>query len=116
MKSAPAAYLSTNSHVDDVDVHGRGALAFLAICWLTGGLAVSLPFVESVIVRALLLSTPVIVTLLLTLIDPTRGFAIWSISLTFLVTQTGYQADIGPIRTSALELILLALLALLAWS
>jgi len=116
MKSAPAAYLSSSSHVDDIDVRGHGALVFLAICWITGGLAVSLPFVESLVVRALLLSTPVIVTLLLTLIDPARGFATWSFSLTFLVTQTGYQADIGPIRTSALELILLALLVLLVWS
>ncbi|MBK9713256.1 MAG: O-antigen ligase family protein [Kouleothrix sp.] len=74
-----------------------------------------MPFADSIVAKLLLLTPPVIVSMLLTLLNARDGYALWSISLGFLVTQTGYQLDIGKIRISALEILLVVLLPILWW-
>jgi len=56
------------------------------------------------------LAVPALLTFVVTITRLSDGLALWALGLTFLISQTGFQADIGPIRTSALEVVLLILL------
>lgn len=94
----------------------RSPFIFLGCAWVLAGVSILMPFADSVFVKALLLLTPVSLSLLAPLLDARAGFALWSITVGFLVSQTGFQVDVAGMRTSVLELVLLLLLPLLIWS
>lgn len=97
------------------DMPNSSALVFLAICWIVSGLSAASPLANSVPIKLLLLVPPFAMSVLLTLLNPRDGFTLWSISIGFLVTQTGYQLPIGDVLLSALELVLIFLLLFLIW-
>jgi O-antigen ligase len=91
------------------------SFALLAIAWLIAGAGAALPLTESTIFKGSLLLVPVALSLMVVLITPDEGFALWSICLGFLVSQTGFLLDIGSFRTSALEVVLVVLILALLW-
>lgn len=92
-----------------------GPLIFLALCWIVSGIGAKLPIADGFGAKLAFILPPLIISLILTLLNPKEGFALWSIGLGFLVTQTGYQLDIGDFRTSALECVAVVLGLVLLW-
>lgn len=93
----------------------RAAYVFLILIWGMSGVILSLPFISDLpwTQKAIFLLLPVFFTLIATLARAQEGFAFWALILTLLVSQTGFQAQIGAITTSALEVCILALMAIL---
>ena len=116
MQHQQARYNPIVAHnVEEDDTPHTGAFVFITLSWLISGLGAALPIANDFGAKLVLLLPPVIISILFTLLSPSNGFALWSIGLGFLVTQTGYQIDIGNIRSSALELILVVLGLILLW-
>lgn len=109
MRSVSVPFSSMGESFKEDTRFKHGALVFLALSWIVSGIGVTMPFADNFVIKLLLLTPPFAISLLLTLLNPREGFALWSISLGFLVTQTGYQVDVGQIRLSALELTLVVL-------
>src|SRR5689334_24922932 len=80
----------------------RAALVFLLLSWLISGLGAATPLADSVLGKLLLLLPPFIISVVLTLHRPSDGFTLWSLAISFMVTQTGYQLAIQDARLSAL--------------
>src|SRR5690349_12111497 len=93
----------------------RAPFVLLILIWAMSGVLLSLPLVDDWpwTQKAIFLVPPVLFTLIATLARPQEGFGFWSFVLTFLVSQTGFQAKIGSITTSALELCIVVLLVIL---
>lgn len=90
----------------------------LALVWgLSAFILVILPELQFSL-KILVLIPPMVVSIIIVYVNPKEGFSFWVLGITILVTQTGFQADIGPIRTSALEVLIgilvLSLIALRA--
>lgn len=94
----------------------NSAFVLLALSWIASGVGATLPIADTFLAKLVLLIPPIAISLIFLLLSTFEGFAIWSILLGFLVTQTGYQLDVGLVRTSALEIILIVLLLILLWS
>jgi len=88
---------------------------FLFLVWLISGLILSLPIAEEFsLQQKLIFLIPIIfLSTFLVLLKHAEGLAVWSLGITFLVVQTGFQADVGGIRTSALEIVILLLLIII---
>ena len=89
------------------------ALGQSLLVWAMSLVALLSPWTDTVPRKVLFLATPLVFSTWITLLHPAEGFAVWSLGLTVLVSQTGYQLDLGRFRTSALELVLVGLLVLL---
>ncbi len=114
--------IENRRQIDTEPVNGRSsaprsspALFFLILVWGLSGVMLSLPTVNDWkwSQKAFLLILPVVLTLVATLVRPREGFAFSAVILTFLVSQTGFQAQMGSITTSALEICIIAMLAVL---
>ena len=114
MQSQSVAYQFPDQSLRSNEIR-TGPLVFLSLCWLVSGIGATLPIADSFAAKLALLLPPVFVSLVLVLINPAQGYALWSLGLGFLVTQTGYQLDIGDLRLSALEFVVLALGLVLLW-
>lgn len=114
MQSRTVAYQFTDETLPSNEIR-TGPLVFLALCWLVSGIGATLPIADTFAAKLAFLLPPIIVSLVLVLINPAQGYALWSLGLGFLVTQTGYQIDIGDLRLSALEFVVLALGLVLLW-
>ncbi len=88
---------------------------FLGFIWLLSLLVLMIPTVDSLILRIVIMAVPTVLTLLVTWNRPADGYLVWSFVIALLVLQTGFQLDIGALRVSALEVVLLVLLLLLFW-
>jgi len=89
-----------------------GIFPFLVVAWGVSAVVLSLPGNEEMLFsdKLLLVVPPLVLSILFSLARPKDGMSLWAMGLTFLVTQTGFQADIGGIRSSALEISLIGLL------
>lgn len=94
----------------------RRAAPFFLLVFVWGVSGIGTTLADSVLIKAALLVTPLLISLLVTLVNPNDGFAIWVTGIGFLITQTGYQFDAGAVRLSALEVLIVALLPILLWS
>ncbi len=92
-----------------------GAYLWLAACWLLASVLSELRLTDSFAIKLVILVVPAVVSLLAVLVNPAQGYALWSLVFGLLLTHTGYQADLGPLRFSALEAALVGLLFLLVW-
>lgn len=88
----------------------RGAWIFLGVVWLVSLIALVSPLADTLLWKAVFLAVPVACSLFVLIANPQEGFAVWVIGLTLLISQTGFQLDIGPYRTSALEVMLVFVL------
>jgi hypothetical protein len=91
------------------------ALIFLFIIWFAVLFFLSLPVASdfSPFTKVLAFLPPIALTLLVVLTKPKQGFYIWAICITLLITQTGFQLEVGGMTTSGLEFVILFLLILL---
>lgn len=83
--------------------------------WILCILILLTPLADTVERKAILLVPAALFSLWVLLLRPQEGILVWVLALTLLVTQTGYQLDIGRLRTSALEVVLLILLPAIAY-
>src|SRR5262245_27845157 len=90
------------------------ALAVLVLMGAVSFLLLISPLAGTTSVKAVFLAVPGLVLGLLLLLDLEIGLVVWVLGMTLLITQTGYQFDIGYFRSSALELMIVAPLPLLA--
>ncbi|HEB77037.1 MAG TPA: O-antigen ligase family protein [Methylothermaceae bacterium] len=110
MKQLSVSYPERIRRTPSVYARALGQSLFV---WTLSLAALLSPWTNTVARKALFLATPLIFSSWITLLRPAEGFAVWSLGLTILVSQTSYQLDLGRVRTSALELVLVGLLVLL---
>src|SRR5436853_2029055 len=115
MRSESTLYRSHGDRQASNDFRRASPLVFVSFMWFVSGIGSAMPFANSIDIKLLLLVPPFAISLLLTLLNPTDGLALWSVSLAFLVTQTGYQLVLGDVVLSALEVVLLLLVLFLIW-
>lgn len=92
-----------------------GAVVAVGLYWGLTAILMRTPLADDMLGKSVLLAPPLLISLLLVLTKPVTGFALWTVILGVLVTQTGYQLDLGTIRTSALEVVIVCLLLILFW-
>ncbi len=96
----------------------RPTLVFLILLWGLGIFILALPFANSFsfLQKVRYLAPAAIVSVIMVLLNTKDGLAFWALGLTLLVMGTGYQFEIGSVRTSALEVLLVFLIFLLIWN
>jgi hypothetical protein len=94
------------------------ALIFLVLAWVMGVLILSLPVANSfsLLQKVRYLAPAVFISALLMFINLRDGLAFWALGVTALMMGTGYRFRVGSVPTSALEAVLVFLLALLFWN
>lgn len=115
MRSESALYRAPGDRQASTDFRRASPLVFVALMWFVSGIGSTMPFANNTSIKLLLLVPPFAISLLLTLLNPKDGLALWSVSLAFLVTQTGYQLALGDVILSALEVVLVFLVLFLIW-
>lgn len=81
--------------------------------WLGGIALLQIPFFSNQLAKLVILVPLIAISLFYTLLKPRSGFALWTVGLGLLVSQTGFQLDVHTVRTSALEFVILVLLVML---
>ena len=109
-------YSTTKDKLGQVSEFKKASpFVMLIFVWGVSWLALMTPIAEDFQAKLLILLPPVFFSMLLLLAKPQEGFAFWSIALGLFVTQTGFQWDVGSIRISALEIIIVVLLLIYVW-
>lgn len=108
--------MKTNNSGSGVN-HKDNVWIFFLFLWILASLLMFIiPTSNAFIPKLYLLLSVASITLLATLPNPVALFPIWSIVFGFLIAQTGFQLQVGTITTSALEVVLIALLVIyLLW-
>jgi hypothetical protein len=91
------------------------AAVFLIGLWITTSAGLAVLQEVSLPMRAAMLALPTAMTIGVVLLHPAEGFALSAIGMTFMIGETGFQLDVGHVRTSALEVVGVLLLILLVW-
>jgi hypothetical protein len=93
----------------------RPCSVVVVLTWGAAALLLVLPVTASwsSFQKGLVLLFPALLGVVVVLAQPTEGFGLWAVCLTLMVSQTGFQAHFGQLPTSALEVAVPALLAIL---
>lgn len=105
---------TSSSSPSQSDLHRpAGAFLILGFVWTISLLVLISPLASNLALKVFFLAVPVGLSIFVTISRPRDGFVIWAFGVSLLATQTGFQLDIGPYRTSALELAIVFLISLI---